>query len=90
MPDRRHFGLRDLSTMVLLLLNFGGIVWGAATMSSSLRTLKETTDRLTHTMEQTTSKMESIQLDYSSRMAVLENRVSANEREIDDIRRKVR
>lgn len=88
--DRRHYGIRELSSTVLLLLNFGGIVWGAATMSGSLKNLRETTDKLSHTLEQTTTKMETIQLDYSSRMAVLENRVSAAERELSDLNQRVR
>lgn len=90
MPDRRHLGLRDMATIVVLLMNFGGLVWGASTMSNSLATLKETTDRLDKTVNSVTSKMETIQLDYSSRMAVLENRVSANEREISEINQRTR
>jgi len=90
MSDRRHIGLRDMATIVVLLMNFGGLVWGASTMSNSLKTLRETTDRLDKTVNDVTTKMGTIQLDYSSRMAVLENRVTANEREISEINRKVR
>lgn len=90
MSDRRHFSMRDMATSVVLLMNFGGLVWGAATMSNSLKTLRETTDRLDKTVSAVTTKMETIQLDYSSRMAVLENRVSANERQIVEINQRTR
>lgn len=88
--ERRHYSLRDFSTIVVLLLNFGALVWGAATMSNSLRSLRDTVNEVKGTMATAGAKIDQIQLDYSARMAVLENRVSANERAISEINRKVR
>ncbi len=90
MTERRHLSLRDVAIMVTLLLNFGALVWGAAKMSSTVGTLEQTTVKLDGTLGQLTGNLTRIQIDYNTRMAVLENRVSANERAIVDLTTQLR
>lgn len=88
MTERRHLTLREIGMISTLLLNFGALVWGAATMSSSVRTLTTTTDKLDRSIQTITSKMDDIRLDYSSRMATMEVRVTVLEKQVNDLNNK--
>lgn len=93
MSDRRHVNLRELLTLAVLLLNFGGfggIVWGAAVVSKSVNDLKDATADLKVTTKGMATDITQIKIDYLTRMNVLETRVTANERVISELRAKVR
>ena len=68
----RLLSLRDSVVMLGLLINLGGLVWGAATISASVQNLKETVSILSTTMSKTVQVLN----DQVSSNAVLQYRVS--------------
>lgn len=70
--DRRHAPLRDIVGAVVLIMNFGGLVWGAATMSGSVTQLKESVDDLRGVAKDLSGQMSSIREDYGARIRILE------------------
>lgn len=58
-----------------LLANFGGLVWGAATLSGSVQNLKETVGTITASMNNAIATLNN----QTAKIAVLEYRVSAVE-----------
>ncbi len=73
--ERRQLTLREFSTLVLLLLNFGGIVWGAATMSNSILQLRTSVAELRAVSQSLVSDLVAIKVDYNARIRVLEDRM---------------
>lgn len=90
MSDRRHFSARELSLLIAFLMNFAGIVWGAAIVSKTVNDLKEATRDLTATTKDMARDITQIKIDYLSRINVLETRVNNNEHSISELQRKVR
>lgn len=90
MSDRRNLSVRELGILVTLMLNFGGLVWAAAITSKTVGDLKDVTKDLTTTTRGMSTDITQIKIDYLSRLNALEIRVSANERTINDLNKKVR
>lgn len=65
-------GLKEFSVIIMLLVNFGGMIWGAAKLSASVENLKETVGSITTTMQTAVSTLNSQAAD----VAVLKYRVS--------------
>lgn len=65
--DRRKFSFRD---MILIITNIIALVWGAATLSSSVGNLDKSVTNLNITV----SKMSDQLQDYGERIRVLEDR----------------
>lgn len=76
MGERRQITLREIAMMVTLLLNFGALVWGAATISNTVNSLKGTVQDLNLTVRTITADMNQIKMDYNARLRVLEDRNS--------------
>lgn len=74
--DRRHYGMRELAVVVALLLNFGGIVWGAATLSASVTQLQVAVGSLNSTAAQFRTELSQMREDYGARLRILEDRES--------------
>lgn len=90
MSDRRHFSARELSLLIAFLMNFAGIVWGAAIVSKTVNDLKDATNDLTTTTKDMARDITQIKIDYLSRINVLETRVDNNEHSINELQQKVR
>lgn len=63
--DRRSMNTRDFAVLATLLINFGALVWGAATMSSTVKTLEATA----HEIRQDISSMNK---NHNDRIGLLE------------------
>lgn len=74
--DRRHVALRDIVAMVVLLMNCGGLVWGAATMSGTVTQLRVSVDDLRGVAKELSSQLSSIREDYGARIRILELQVN--------------
>lgn len=68
-------GVRELAIVIGLLVNFGGLVWGAATLSESVKNLRETVVALSTSMNNAVNTLNN----QTAKTAVLEYRVSALE-----------
>lgn len=68
----RILSIRDSVVMLGLLINLGGLVWGAATISASVTNLKETVSILSSSMSKTIQVLN----DQVSSNAVLQYRVT--------------
>lgn len=68
--DRRSVGIREIAVILTLLLNFGGLVWGAAVMASSVSDLKFAVDKINNIIDVFASKINN----HDGRIQVLEDR----------------
>lgn len=71
---RRSLSVRELVTLATLVLNFGGLIWAAATLSATVGELKETTVGIKRTMEVMAEQLVQIKVDHDGRLRVLEDR----------------
>lgn len=74
MIDRRSLSLREVVMLATLLLNFGGLVWGAATITRTVAELQVAVSNLTSTVRGLAEDIASIKVDYNARIRVLEDR----------------
>lgn len=74
--ERRHISAREITSTFLLLMNFGGLVWGAATMSSSVKQLEASIIKLNTFADGLTLQMAQVREDYGARIRLLEFQVS--------------
>lgn len=88
--ERRHLTFREVVQALTLLLNFGAVIWGAAKISSAVQTLQNTTANLGSTMKDISIQMETVKIDYSTRMGIIETRMIAAEKAIEDLNKKER
>lgn len=72
--ERRAWSMREISMLLTLFLNFGGLVWGASKITSAVAELQVTTQNMTHTLQNMAEKMAEIQVEYNARISVLEDR----------------
>lgn len=72
--ERRAWSMREISMLLTLFLNFGGLVWGASKITSAVAALQVTTQNMTHTLQSMAEKMAEIQVEYNARISVLEDR----------------
>lgn len=77
--ERRHITFREIVSPVVLLMNFGGIVWGAATMSGSVTQLKESVTDLKLVARDLGERLSAIKEDYGARIRILELKVESKE-----------
>ena len=61
---------KDLAAIVVMLLNFSGLIWGAATMFNGLETLRSAVTKL----EAAASTLVNGQAENAARIRVLEDR----------------
>lgn len=73
--ERRSLSLREIAMLFTLLLNFSGLVWGAAKLSDTVESLETTVSELNSTVKRLTIDLVNIQIDYNARIKVLEDRV---------------
>lgn len=71
---RRSLSIREIVTLATLVLNFGGLIWAAATLSATVGELKETTSGIKKTMEVMAAQLVEIRVDHDGRLRVLEDR----------------
>lgn len=83
LPDRRQLSFRDLSTLFVFLLQFGGIVWAVSAFKNSVDNLQSSFDDLRLTVKQSNVELTNIRLDYNTRVTVLESRVTKLERDVE-------
>lgn len=72
--DRRHLSIRELAMIGTLLLNFGALVWGAATLTSTVSELKTATQQLNTTVQRMSDDLTSLKVEYNARLGILEDR----------------
>lgn len=73
MDKPTSWGVREWAVVVTMLMNFGGIVWGAAVMHSSVGRLEEAVLKLNLTTGSLVADIARIQIDYNARLSVLES-----------------
>jgi hypothetical protein len=70
----RKFSFREMALLCTLLLNFGGLIWGAATMHSNLIQVQIAVDNLNRTAVDMIRQITDVKIEYNARIAVLESR----------------
>lgn len=82
MHDRRRpiWNLKDVALGFTLLLNFGALVWGAATLSSTVDMIRASVNSLNTTVVKLVSDMSEIRIDYNARIMVLERLIEEKEK----------
>jgi len=73
--DSKRLGLMELGMIVGLLTNFSGLIWGAATLSESVKNLKDTVLAISSTMNNAVNVLNN----QTSEVAVLKYRVQTLE-----------
>ena len=53
--------ISDISTLVILGLNFSGIIWGASKISSSTKNLEKTAERVNTTLQDHNTRISRIE-----------------------------
>lgn len=69
--------LKDVVVLITLLLNISALVWGAATLAATVRNLTVTVAQLSSTVDTLTDKIAGIQIDYGTRIRVLEEKLNS-------------
>jgi hypothetical protein len=64
--------IREMAMLLTLLLNFGAIVWGAATLSATVAELRQAVSAINTTISQLSNDMNELKVDHTSRLNVLE------------------
>jgi hypothetical protein len=77
--ERRALTLREIVMVLTLLLNVGGLIWGAAKITSTVDDLTKTTSRLDNTVSSMATIVTNMQVEYNARIRVLEDRTSRKE-----------
>lgn len=73
--DRRHYGPREYVILATLILNFGGLVWGAATLAASVTELRESVNMLNRTSVKVLEDLSQLKIEYNARLSVMEDRM---------------
>ena len=74
MNDRRTNNWRDVALALALLSNFGALVWGAATIKSSVDQLQGSVQDLNKTTATIVTDLAAVKVEYNARLSVLEDR----------------
>lgn len=61
--DRRHLSTSEFVSLVMLALQFGALVWGAATLKSSVDELRVTMSEITRQIRDTQSMVNGLTVD---------------------------
>lgn len=76
--DMRRITTREIALALTLVINFGALVWGAATLSNTTQTLVQSVTKLDHSMNRLLDDLTDIKIDYNARIRVLEDRFNAS------------
>ena len=68
----RSISVRELAIVATLMLNFGGIVWGAATLNAAVNDLQMSVQRINTVVSQLASDMIRLNIDHTERIRALE------------------
>lgn len=69
MTERRHYGIREYSFILALMMNFGGLVWGAATLKGAVDAIDDSSRELKVTIT-------AQHRDYDLRLRVIESELA--------------
>lgn len=72
--QRRHMSFRDFAMLGTLIVNFAALIWGAATITSTVSQLSVTVQALDKSVSRVIEDMYTIKVDYNARIRVLEDR----------------
>jgi uncharacterized small protein (DUF1192 family) len=67
-----RLGIREWAGIITMLLNFGGLIWGAAIMYASVSDLRKAVTDLNATSSQIVHDLTSVKVEYHARISVLE------------------
>lgn len=74
--ERRNVNAREVVSILVLIMNLAGLVWGAATMSSSVKQLEFSVSKLSTVGDNLTIQMAQVREDYGARIRLLEFQVA--------------
>lgn len=70
--ERRKLSIREIAMIVTLGLNFGSMIWNAATQSAAVAELTRTLNKLDNTVTRVVSDLGDLKVDYNGRISALE------------------
>jgi len=82
MADRRRWGPREIVPIVLVSLNIGALVWGAATMNASVGQLTTAVTELKTTVIALMKDMSEMKIEYSRELGILQDFKARMERKL--------
>jgi hypothetical protein len=76
LKELHTISLRELAIVVTLLFNFGALIWGAATLNNSVKVLGVELMDNTEAVRNLAKDLQSMNLDHTARIRVLEELVN--------------
>lgn len=77
----RQLGVREWVMIITLMINIGGMVWGAASLTTHVSQLNGTVQQLNSTLTFTVQQLNDVRVEYNARLAVVESEIQQHERQ---------